>query len=61
MTNRQWLMWKMIDMSDDEFTKMIDNPCELCGKMILNDSKCPAETCKEMINKWLKQEHKDND
>lgn len=60
MTNRQWLMWKLIDMSDEDFLKLVD-----CGCVYYQDSEyCPRECqqkCAEGQLKWLRQEHEGGD
>lgn len=62
MTNRQWLMWQLIDMSDEEFARVVSFDCIYMIRC--NDSKiCPdscGENCREGRVKWLKQEHKSN-
>ena len=60
MTNRQWLMWQMIDMSDEDFLKWVDCVC-----VYYQDSEfCPhgcQQKCAEGQLKWLKQEHEENE
>ena len=55
MTNKQWLMWKMIDMSDEDFA---DIQCK-----ITRCDDCPGcgehSECIPKLRKWLKQEHED--
>ena len=46
MTNRQWLMWQMIDMSD------------VCKKYVTPNKPCPKD-CDSLLLAWLKKEHKE--
>jgi hypothetical protein len=58
MTNRQWLMWQLIDMSDEEFRRFLDY--RYC---IHKDTRsCPIECEADCLNgmlAWLKQEHEE--
>lgn len=54
MTNRQWLMWQMIDMSDEELIKFFG--CELCSKYVNQNKPCPGD-CDSLFLAWLKKEH----
>lgn len=61
MTNRQWLMWKLIDMSDEEFRSTIYY--KYC---IHKDAKgnCPKDCiagCVDSMLAWLRQEHKEEE
>lgn len=63
MTNRQRLIWKLIDMSDEEFAEGICGNSELwscddCKKQGVNDYACDG--CEEKFHDWLKQEHKED-
>ena len=59
MTNRQWLMWKLIDMSDKELLKHIPGVmCYVCTKCITPHLSC-KEDCRSMILDWLKKERKE--
>ena len=60
MTNKQWLMWKLIDMSDEEFSKLMIGECAYHD----DDNCCPdycAHICCEGYAIWLKQEHEGGD
>ena len=59
MTNRQWLIWQMIDMSDKELIKNLSSICELCNNYITPNKSCPMD-CDSMLLAWLKQEHKED-
>ena len=59
MTNRQWLMWQLIDMSDEEFRRFLSY--KYC---IHKDTKnnCPRKCigdCIDGVLKWLQQEHEE--
>jgi hypothetical protein len=60
MTNRQWLIWQMIEMSDETLAHRLDvewfcdNYCD--GE---NQMACDSN-CRENMIEWLKQEHKEN-
>lgn len=63
MTNRQWLIWQLIDMSDEEFADKV------CGSDLWSCDDCIKNTttdygycqgCREEFSEWLKQEHKSN-
>jgi hypothetical protein len=63
MTNRQWLIWQLIDMSDEEFADRVCGnrevwSCDDCVKNKVNDVSCQG--CEEKFHKWLKQERKSN-
>ena len=60
MTNRQWVMWKLIDMSDDEFSKWVNVDCAYLkdGEYCADDCQ---RNCAEGHLKWLKQEHEGGD
>ena len=63
MTNRQWLIWQLIDMSDEEFANRLCGnrivwSCDDCVKNKVNDV-CSGD-CEEKLHEWLKQEHKEN-
>ena len=57
MTNRQWLIWQMIDMSDEELLDLFG--CRMCDKYVTHDKPCPKEDCYSLLLDWLKQEHKE--
>ena len=58
MTNREWLLNKMQNMSDEEFAKIIreDKAC-ICSKE--QREKCYGKSCLECKTEWLKSEHKE--
>lgn len=63
MTNRQWFIWRLIDMSDEEFAEGICGngevwSCDDCRRYGVND--CGCDGCEEKFHAWLKQEHKEN-
>lgn len=56
MTNRQWLLEQMQNMSDDEFAEQFaDDSCFICGFR----GNCRGKSCKDGIEFWLKAEHKE--
>ena len=57
MTNREWLLNKMQNMSDEEFSNFLDGSGEICSFMKQND--CFDGNCPECREQWLKQEHKE--
>lgn len=63
MTNRQWMMWKLIDMTDEEFAKTGHCEC-IYYKHDSDGDYCPDDCqhkCDEGNVKWLQQEHEDGD
>lgn len=54
MTNRQWLIWQLIDMSDEQFAELINVPCVY--KPVDSSGRY---TCESFLE-WLKQEHVDS-
>lgn len=68
MTNRQMIMVKLIQLSDEEFAEFMDNEiavlmegglCQLC--MEKHSGKCPMDTgewedCKFDMVEWLKKQ-----
>lgn len=63
MTNRQWLMWQMIDMSDKElFDKYHGFMCDVCSNnnIFPYNAPCPGK-CEQKVFDWLKQEHDENE
>lgn len=61
MTNRQWLIWQMIDMPDKElFNKYHGFICDVCGNnnIFPDNAPCPHK-CEQKVFDWLGQEHKD--
>jgi hypothetical protein len=64
MTNRQWLIWQLIDMSDEEFADRVCGnrevwSCDDCVKNKVNNVSCQG--CEEKFHKWLQQEHKEGE
>ena len=55
MTNREWLINKMQNMSDEELGKSLDSICTVINRPI---QECTSE-CKECLTSWLKEEHKE--
>jgi hypothetical protein len=52
-------MWELIDMSDEEFSKLLIGECAY-----RDDKYCPddcARKCSEGYKIWLIQEHKEGD
>ena len=60
MTNREWLLNKMQNMSDEEFAENFEEFCmkneEICKIM---KEKCDDFNCNECLAYWLKSEHKE--
>ena len=59
MTNRQWLIWQLIDMSDEKFAQMLSRHgwfCDICTVYDCND----YNDCEKEFIKWLRQEYKEN-
>ena len=58
MTNREWLLNKIQNMSDEELAKIIreDKAC-ICSKE--QREKCYGKSCLECKTEWLKSEHKE--
>ena len=63
MTNRQWLIWQMIDMADDVLLRTFAGwSCDVCQMFVRRaDGPCPPDHCDDAIIEWLKQEHEDNE
>ena len=62
MTNRQWLIWQMIDMTEEEFADRICGngsvwSCDDCIDNKVNGV-CGRD-CQTIFHEWLKQEHED--
>lgn len=59
MTNRQWLMEQIQNMSDEEFARVIKGDevgiCQTVGSR-----KCNTSDCLYCKTNWLKAEHKEN-
>ncbi len=62
MTNRQWLMWQLLDMTDEELVKEFPGfMCDVCASHVFpSDRPCPID-CEATLLAWLKQEHKECD
>ena len=58
MTNREWLMNKMQNMSDDELAKMIVVPTEMETNICAKQD-CMYRDCEDCLIYWLKYEHKE--
>lgn len=57
MTNKEWLLKEMQNMSDEEFAKKISTIDVLCEEQ---KDKCTCgRICFECKTEWLKQEHKE--
>lgn len=59
VTNRQWLIWNLIDMSDKELVKAIG--CEICNKYITPYRPSCSRDCGSLLLDWLKQEHEERE
>jgi hypothetical protein len=62
MTNREWLVQKLVNMSDEEFADSI------CGSNVWSCNDCVKNTknnfgwcqgCREEFSEWLQQEHRE--
>ena len=59
MTNRQWLMWQLIEMSDEELlSKFPELMCDVCAKHIPSNIMCKGN-CRSAVLAWLKEEHEE--
>ena len=56
MTNRQWLLEQMQNMSDEEFGKAIIFSCAKWGTKYGN---CRSADCTTCRTEWLNEEHKE--
>lgn len=54
MTNREWLLNKMQNMSDEEFIKRVEIIENYC-----NAVKCVGRDCDDCLKAWLNAEHKE--
>jgi len=64
MTNRQWLIWKLIDMSDEEFADRVCGQRNVwsCDDCVDNEiTYATPHDCYKRFHEWLKQEHKGDD
>ncbi len=62
MTNKQWLIWEMIDMHPYELGQILSGRCDTCVARFFCKKEFPPGTakpkCRHIITKWLQQEHK---
>lgn len=60
MTNKQWLVWRLVDMPDEEIVKEFPGlMCDICAAHIVPTNKpCPLD-CEAILLAWLQQEHKE--
>lgn len=58
MTNREWLINKMQNMSDDELAKMILVPTEMEQDICVKED-CMFRECEDCLIYWLKYERKE--
>ena len=58
MTNRQWLLNKMQNMSDEEFAEFLDDKNIFC-EMVETTCSDSSGNCYVCITNWLKSEHKE--
>lgn len=56
MTNREWLLNKMQNMSDEELAVILACESRMCEIM---DKGCAGGDCSNCIYPWLKSEHKE--
>lgn len=56
MTNREWLLNKMQNMSDEELAVILACESRMCEIM---DKECVGGNCSDCIWPWLKSEHKE--
>ena len=60
MTNREWLLNKMQNMSDEELAEAIKVPDEMDRVTNCSLQECEQfEDCNVCVAKWLKEEHKE--
>ena len=57
MTNREWLLNKMQNMSDEEFVKVFEESTYICE--LKNCEETTSMHCEDCIERWLKAEHKE--
>lgn len=59
MTNRQWLMWQLLDMSDEKLLRKFPGLfCDVCDEYIMPHQICKGD-CRPKLLAWLNQEHKE--
>lgn len=59
MTNREWLLNKMQNMSDEEFAEAITVPDELTEEFGCGGRRCVGRECPKCKFDWIQQEHKE--
>lgn len=59
MTNREWLLNKMQNMSDEEIGREIACKFDICQKQLDSDGCYKYEECEYCYFMWLKSEHKE--
>ena len=59
MTNREWLLNKMQNMSDEEFAEMISNGIDIDLIIPCNPHCDYSVDCEDCTINWLKSEHKE--
>jgi hypothetical protein len=58
MTNRQWLIWQLIDMSDDDFVNFLSYSGWFCSKYC-KSNQCD-DMCYDRVVDWINKEHSEN-
>ena len=64
MTNREWLLWKLIDVGTDILPSYLDKKwfCDyFCPDRYNCEMDCGIEICCINMSAWLKQEYKEDD
>ena len=58
MTNKQWAIWQMIDMSEEQMSCFLKEltSCQNCPRV--TEKNC-HDRCEEARTEWLKQEHEE--
>lgn len=59
MTNREWLLKKMQNMSDKELAVIISVTTNICNEQ-KSKGLCGGRFCRECKLEWLKQEHQEH-
>lgn len=59
MTNREWLLNKMQNMSDEEFAEMLNDTSCICEMINKSCHECGKGDCVKGTINWLKSEHKE--
>lgn len=57
VTNREWLLNKMQNMSDEEFVKVFEESTYICE--LKNCEETTSMHCEDCIERWLKSEYKE--